>query len=179
MQPIRSFLDRIEPLFLKGGRFEQLHALYEAVDTFFYSPADIARGSPHVRDALDLKRVMILVMFASAPAAVVGMWNVGFQANSALASMGLVGIEGWRGVLLPLLGAGYDPASLAGRAGAAVGYSRGQAGAVAVEYPPGEMAGGALGSLDVLPLRYNDYVLFSTVTLRQPSGPRTSSTVGQ
>ncbi|MBT8068341.1 MAG: NADH:ubiquinone reductase (Na(+)-transporting) subunit B [Gammaproteobacteria bacterium] len=111
MNRLRSFLDRLEPLFSKGGRFEQLHALYEAVDTFFYSPGDIARGSPHVRDALDLKRVMILVMFASAPAAVFGMWNVGFQANTALASMGLVGIDGWRGVLLPLLGAGYDPTS--------------------------------------------------------------------
>jgi len=112
MNPLRSFLDRLEPLFSKGGRFEQLHALYEAVDTFFYSPGDIARGSPHVRDALDLKRVMILVMFASAPAAIAGMWNVGFQANTALASMGLVGIDGWRGMLLPLLGAGYDPTSL-------------------------------------------------------------------
>ena len=98
MNPLRSFLDRLEPLFSKGGRFEQLHALYEAVDTFFYSPGDIARGSPHVRDALDLKRVMILVMFASAPAAIAGMWNVGFQANTALASMGLVGIDGWRGM---------------------------------------------------------------------------------
>ena len=109
MKAIRSFLDRLEPVFTKGGRFEQLHALYEAVDTFFYSPADLARGSPHVRDALDLKRVMILVVFASTPAAVVGMWNVGFQANTALQSLGLVGIEGWRGALLPLLGAGYDP----------------------------------------------------------------------
>ena len=112
MKALRSFLDRLEPLFTKGGRFEQLHALYEAVDTFFYSPADLARGSPHVRDALDLKRVMILVVLASAPAAVVGMWNTGFQANTALQSLGLVGIDGWRGALLPLLGAGYDPASV-------------------------------------------------------------------
>jgi Na+-transporting NADH:ubiquinone oxidoreductase subunit B len=111
MKPLRSFLDRLEPLFTKGGRFEQLHALYEAVDTFFYSPGDLARGSPHVRDALDLKRVMILVVFASSPAAIMGMWNVGFQANTALQSMGLVGIDGWRGVLLPLLGAGFNPAS--------------------------------------------------------------------
>ncbi len=112
MKPIRSFLDRLEPLFTKGGRFEQLHALFEAVDTFFYSPPDLARGSPHVRDALDLKRVMIIVVFASAPAAVIGMWNVGYQANMALQSMGLLGIDGWRGALLPLLGAGYDPVSI-------------------------------------------------------------------
>ena len=109
MKPIRTFLDKLEPLFTKGGRFEQLYALYEAVDTFFFSPADVSRGSPHLRDALDLKRVMILVVIASTPAAVFGMWNVGFQANTALQSLGLVGIDGWRGVLLPLLGAGYDP----------------------------------------------------------------------
>ncbi|MDH3305833.1 MAG: RnfABCDGE type electron transport complex subunit D, partial [Gammaproteobacteria bacterium] len=112
MKPLRSFLDRLEPLFTRGGRFEQLHALFEAVDTFFFSPPDLARGSPHVRDALDLKRVMIIVVIASSPAAVMGMWSVGLQANAALQSMGLGGIDGWRGALLPLLGAGYDPASI-------------------------------------------------------------------
>jgi Na+-transporting NADH:ubiquinone oxidoreductase subunit B len=108
MKALRSFLDRLEPLFARGGRFEQLHALFEAVDTFFYSPPDLARGSPHVRDALDLKRVMIIVVIASTPAAVVGMWNTGFQANMALQNLGLAGIDGWRGALLPLLGAGFD-----------------------------------------------------------------------
>jgi Na+-transporting NADH:ubiquinone oxidoreductase subunit B len=112
MKPLRSFLDKLEPLFTKGGRFESLFALYEAVDTFFYSPGDLTRTSPHIRDALDLKRVMITVVIAATPAAVMGMWNTGYQANMALQSLGLVGIEGWRGVLLPLLGAGYDPASV-------------------------------------------------------------------
>ncbi|MEJ2299335.1 MAG: RnfABCDGE type electron transport complex subunit D, partial [Woeseiaceae bacterium] len=112
MKPLRTFLDRLEPLFTKGGRFEGLYALFEAIDTFFYSPPDLARGSPHVRDALDLKRVMITVVIASSPAAVFGMWNTGFQANTAMASLGLAGIEGWRGLVLGLLGAGYDPASI-------------------------------------------------------------------
>ena len=112
MKKLRSFLDGLEPLFVKGGRLERFHALWEAVDTFLYSPPDLARGSPHIRDALDLKRVMIIVVFASAPAAIFGMWNTGYQANMALQSLGLSGIEGWRGALLPLLGAAYDPASL-------------------------------------------------------------------
>ncbi|MCP5093722.1 MAG: NADH:ubiquinone reductase (Na(+)-transporting) subunit B [Gammaproteobacteria bacterium] len=112
MKKLRSFLDRLEPLFTRGGRFEQLHALFEAVDTFLFSPPDLTRGSPHIRDALDLKRVMIIVVFASAPAAIYGMWNTGFQANMALQSLGLAGIEGWRGALLPLLAAGYDPSSI-------------------------------------------------------------------
>ncbi len=112
MKPLRSFLDKLEPLFTPGGRFEKLHALYEAVDTFFYSPPDLARGSPHIRDALDLKRVMIIVVIAGIPVALMGMWNTGFQANMALQSLGIAGIEGWRGALLPLLGAGYDPQNI-------------------------------------------------------------------
>ena len=112
MKALRSFLDRLEPLFTKGGRFEQFYALFEAVDTFFYSPGDLTRGSPHVRDAIDLKRVMILVVIASTPVAVMGMWNTGYQANTAMQSLGLAGIEGWRGVVLSLLGAGYDPANV-------------------------------------------------------------------
>ena len=112
MKKLRSFLDNLEPLFVKGGRLENFHALYEMVDTLLYSPPDVARSTPHVRDAIDLKRVMILVVFAVTPAALIGIWNTGFQANSALASLGLAGIEGWRGALLPLLGAGYDPTSV-------------------------------------------------------------------
>jgi len=112
MKKLRSFLDNLEPLFVRGGRFEQFHALFEAVDTFLFSPGDLSRGAPHIRDALDLKRVMIIVVIASSPAAIYGMWNTGFQANMALQSLGLAGIEGWRGALLPLLGAGHDPSSI-------------------------------------------------------------------
>jgi Na+-transporting NADH:ubiquinone oxidoreductase subunit B len=112
MKRLRRFLDRMEPLFLQGGRFERHHALFEMVDTLFYSPPDVTRGSPHVRDALDLKRVMILVVFAVTPCALFGMWNTGFQANSAMAAMNVAGIDDWRGVLLPLIGAGYDPGSI-------------------------------------------------------------------
>ena len=111
MKRFRALLDRVEPLFVAGGRFEKFHALFEMVDTLFYSPPDVARGAPHIRDALDLKRVMIIVVFAVTPCAIVGMWNTGFQANTALAAMGFTEISGWRGALLPLLGAGYDPQS--------------------------------------------------------------------
>jgi Na+-transporting NADH:ubiquinone oxidoreductase subunit B len=111
MRRLRSFLDRTQPLFLPGGRFARYHALFEMVDTLFYSPPDLTRGAPHVRDAIDLKRVMILVVFAAAPAALVGMWNVGFQANSAMLAMGVESIEGLRGSVLGMLFAGNDPGS--------------------------------------------------------------------
>ena len=112
MKKLRSFLDNLEPLFTQGGRFERFYALFEAVDTFLYSPPDLTRGSPHIRDTIDLKRVMIIVVLAATPAALIGMWNTGYQANMAMHGLGLAELEGWRGALLPLLGAGYDPASI-------------------------------------------------------------------
>ncbi|MDH4048095.1 MAG: NADH:ubiquinone reductase (Na(+)-transporting) subunit B [Gammaproteobacteria bacterium] len=112
MKRLRKFLDGLEPLFLRGGRFEKFHAIYEMVDTLFYSPPDVTRGSPHVRDAIDLKRVMILVVFAVTPCALVGMWNTGYQANAAIVSLGIGEIGGWRESILMLLGAGHDPDSL-------------------------------------------------------------------
>jgi Na+-transporting NADH:ubiquinone oxidoreductase subunit B len=112
MKRLRKILDNYEPLFIKGGRLERFHAIYEMIDTLFYSPPDVTRGSPHVRDAIDLKRVMILVVFAATPCALVGMWNAGFQANTAMLAMGIDAMPGWREVVLGLLGAGHNPANI-------------------------------------------------------------------
>ena len=112
MKQLRRFLDHIEPNFQKGGSFEKLGALYEAMDTFFYSPSIVTRSAPHVRDGIDLKRVMIYVLVASIPAALFGMYNVGFQANTAMAAAGVTGGEGWRHILLTDLGIGYNPANI-------------------------------------------------------------------
>ncbi len=112
MKKLRKMLDNVEPLFVKGGRFERFHAMYEMVDTLFYSPPDVTRGSPHVRDAIDLKRVMIMVVFAVTPCALIGMWNAGFQTNTAILAMGVDAMPGWRESVLGLLGAGHDAGSL-------------------------------------------------------------------
>jgi Na+-transporting NADH:ubiquinone oxidoreductase subunit B len=112
MKGLRRFLDGLEPLFVRGGRLEKFHAIFEMVDTLFYSPPDVTRGSPHVRDAIDLKRVMILVVFAVSPCALIGMWNTGYQANAAIVVMGIDSLSSWRESLLLLLGAGHDPGSI-------------------------------------------------------------------
>ena len=112
MKRLRTLLDRLEPSFLPGGKYAQFHALFEMVDTLFYSPPDLARGAPHVRDAIDLKRVMIVVVFAAVPCVLVGLWNTGFQANTAMAAMDIDGVPGWRGSVLSLLFVGNDPGSL-------------------------------------------------------------------
>jgi Na+-transporting NADH:ubiquinone oxidoreductase subunit B len=112
MARLRKFLDRVEPMFLKGGRFEKFGALFEMVDTFLYTPKDVTPSAPHVRDAIDLKRVMTYVVIAVLPCALFGMYNIGLQANLAMAEMGLTAIEGWRGTVLATLGIGYDPDSI-------------------------------------------------------------------
>ncbi len=111
MRGLRRILDRLEPLFAKGGRFEKYNAVYEMIDTGLYSPADVTRTAPHVRDALDLKRVMIYVLFASTPAAIFGIYNVGLQANTAIAALGLTEIAGWQAALLSSMGIGFSPES--------------------------------------------------------------------
>jgi Na+-transporting NADH:ubiquinone oxidoreductase subunit B len=109
---VRRVLDRIRPSFTEGGRFETYHALFEALDTFLYTPEDVTRVAPHARDGLDLKRVMIYVWIAVFPCAVFGSWNVGFQANVAMVDLGVLAAPGWRGGLIAALGFAYDPASI-------------------------------------------------------------------
>ncbi len=112
MRALRKFLDGLEPLFARGGRLERYQALFEMVDTLFYTPADVSRHAPHVRDSIDLKRVMIIVVLAVTACALFGMWNTGYHANLAIQELGLAGAEGWRGTVIGLFAAGYDPQSI-------------------------------------------------------------------
>lgn len=112
MSRLRRFLDRIEPLFKRGGKYQKLYPLYEMVDTFLYTTKDCTSTAPHVRDAIDLKRVMTYVVIAVLPCALFGMYNIGLQANLAMAEMGVAAAPGWRGALLGMAGIGYDPDSM-------------------------------------------------------------------
>ena len=108
---MRRLLDKLEPNFKPGGKWESWYALYEAVDTALYKPAHVTKNSSHVRDGIDLKRVMITVWLATFPTMFFGMWNIGFQANTIIADMGMQGQEGLRGLFIGLL-AGYDANSM-------------------------------------------------------------------
>ncbi len=110
---LRQLLDSVEPHFERGGRLERLYPLYELVDTFLYTPSDVTRNAAHVRDGLDLKRMMITVVLALVPCILMAMWNTGYQANLALAELGRTAADGWRGIVLEVLGVGVDPGSLA------------------------------------------------------------------
>ena len=64
---LRKLLDRFEHHFKKGGRLEKLYPLYEANDTFLFTPGEVAGGRTHVRDAIDTKRMMSMVIVAFCP----------------------------------------------------------------------------------------------------------------
>ena len=110
---LRSLLDRLAPHFEEGGRLHRWFALYEATDTFLYRPGSVTRSTAHVRDCLDLKRMMILVWLCTFPAMFFGMWNVGYQANLAFAAQPdlLAAQTDWRFEVLRHL-AGFDPSSV-------------------------------------------------------------------
>ena len=112
MSFLRRTLDDIHPHVTGEGKYKQFYALYEAIDTIFYTPADVNTGRNHVRDGVDLKRVMIYVWIAAMPCVIMGCYNVGLQANQVMASMGLSEVVGWRGDILAMFGVGNDPASI-------------------------------------------------------------------
>jgi len=103
----RQFLDSIEPYFTKGGKFEKYYGLYEMVDTFIYTPADVTRGTTHVRDGNDLKRTMTFVVIATFFCILMAMYNTGYQANLAMEALGMAKAEGWRSI--PMMVFGYNP----------------------------------------------------------------------
>ncbi|MGR0277477.1 NADH:ubiquinone reductase (Na(+)-transporting) subunit B [Marinomonas dokdonensis] len=93
---LRKVLDKIEPEFHSGGKYEKWYALFEAVDTIFYRPSSVTKNGSHVRDAVDMKRIMILVWMCTFPAMFFGMYNIGLQANTAMDAMGVTADDSWR-----------------------------------------------------------------------------------
>jgi Na+-transporting NADH:ubiquinone oxidoreductase subunit B len=81
-----------------------MYPVYEMVDTFLYSPPDVTSGSAHVRDAIDLKRVMTYVWIAALPCMLMAFFNTGYQANAAMTAMGVSEVPGWRGWFVNWLG---------------------------------------------------------------------------
>jgi Na+-transporting NADH:ubiquinone oxidoreductase subunit B len=100
-------LDGVEHHFESGGKLSKFYALYEAADTIFYTPGKVTTSASHVRDAVDLKRIMITVWLCAFFPMFAGMYHTGLQANLAMDQMGIEALSGWRGWLLELVAA-YD-----------------------------------------------------------------------
>ena len=101
MKFVRKALDATEKRFFAPGKpFAFLYPLYDAADTFFFTPNAKTSGTCAVRDCVDFKRMMITVVLALVPCALMGMYNVGFQANSLLKT-GAAGVPtDWHAAIL-------------------------------------------------------------------------------
>ena len=108
MKWLRALLDRQARHFEPGGRLERLYPLWEAQDSFLYTPGEVTRAAPHVRDALDMKRLMITVVIALAGCIVMALYNTGYQANLAIAA-GAAPLDVWQTGALAWLGLGFAP----------------------------------------------------------------------
>ena len=83
MSGLRKFVDKIKPTFEKGGKLGFLHSTFDAFETFLFVPNTVTRRGAHVRDCVDLKRVMIMVVIALVPAMLFGIYNTGLQHSLA------------------------------------------------------------------------------------------------
>jgi len=84
MKALRNVFDKIRPNFEEGGKFENYYKAFEAIETFAFVPGHVTHDGTHVKDAIDLKRTMFLVVIATIPALLFGMWNTGHQHFLAL-----------------------------------------------------------------------------------------------
>ena len=83
MNGLRNLVDKIKPTFEKGGKLGFLHSTFDAFETFLFVPNTVTKRGTHVRDCVDLKRVMIMVVLALVPAMLFGIWNTGYQHSLA------------------------------------------------------------------------------------------------
>lgn len=106
---IRRLLDGMRPQFEEKGKLRALYPLFEAIDTFFYTPGNVTQTAAHIRDGLDLKRMMTVVVVALFPCMFMAMWNTGYQIHLAMQAMGETAFVGWRGVVMSALGLSASP----------------------------------------------------------------------
>ena len=91
MSKLRKLTDKIKPTFSKGGKLSFLHSTFEAFESFLFVPDTVTKKGVHVRDSVDLKRVMTVVMIALVPSLLFGIYNIGYQHNLAANA----GMEFW------------------------------------------------------------------------------------
>ena len=111
MKTLRRLLDSQAHHFEPGGKLAKLYPLWEAQDTFLYTPGQVTAGPSHVRDAIDLKRMMMTVVIALAGCIYMALHNTGYQANLAIAG-GAVPLDTWQSGAMRALGLGFGPDDL-------------------------------------------------------------------
>ena len=78
MKFIRNILDSVKPHVQKGAKYHFMHSMYDAADTLFFVPNTVTKSGSHIRDGVDMKRSMFIVVIALIPTLLFGMWNTGY-----------------------------------------------------------------------------------------------------
>lgn len=110
MKFMLNHLHKQKHLFEPGGKLSWLYPLYEAQETFLFTPADTARGAPHIRDGLDLKRLMITVIIALIPSTLFAIYNAGLQFNTINIGFEPTVMNNWKegiAIVVPLILVSY------------------------------------------------------------------------
>jgi len=108
MKKLANFFAKFEKQFDKGGKFERLFPVFEMIDTFILTPLNRTKGKTHIRDGLDLKRVMTTVVIALIPCVIMALYNTGYQANLAYAVDNSKTAIGFRHALMEFFNIPYD-----------------------------------------------------------------------
>jgi len=109
LKVVENLLNKVKPVFDKGGKLEKFYPVYDALETFAFVPDHTTQKGAHIRDAIDMKRTMFLVILAMVPALLFGIYNTGYQHYMALGmdvgfwDMVLFGL----GKVLPLIVVSY------------------------------------------------------------------------
>ncbi len=112
MKPLRDLLDKQAEHFEEGGKLEKLYPFYEAGDTFLYTPGEVTHADAHVRDGMDLKRMMIAVVLSLQPCILMALYNTGLQASLAYQNIGAIGTGDWHVWLAQALGLSFLPSDV-------------------------------------------------------------------
>ncbi len=109
MKAIRNIVDKLKPNFVEGGKFSFLESTFDAFETFLFVPNKTTHYGSHVRDAIDMKRTMIVVVIALLPALLFGFYNAGYQHFLSQGVAPELWASVWYGVLkiLPIIVVSY------------------------------------------------------------------------
>ena len=99
MNVLRNLVEKMKPAFSKGGKLEKLQYVFDGLETFLFTPGHATRKGAHIRDGMDLKRTMSIVIMALVPCLFFGMWNAGHQHYLALGYLQEVDAGFWHKLL--------------------------------------------------------------------------------
>jgi len=109
---LRTFLDKQAKYFKKGGKLQRFYPIFEMVDTILYTTGKRTKTRPFVHDVIDMKRAMIMVVYALIPCSIMALYNTGYQANAALAGMSDISNGFWQTQAMIQLGLPFDPSNI-------------------------------------------------------------------